>query len=104
MPGTMYDPNAPVSLARKAVGYAGLGGLASAADYGTWAEYRAAHPTLAVVLPVFCTVSGLASAYHGYKRNRNSVGWAVMWFLGGATAPILMPAIAIFQGYAKPAR
>jgi hypothetical protein len=45
-----------------------------------------------------------ASAYHGYKRNHDSVGWGLAWGLLGAAVPVVTPvAAAILQGYAKPA-
>lgn len=44
-----------------------------------------------------------AGAYHGYKRN-NSVGWAIWWAIMGGIAPVITPAIAVAQGFGKPAR
>jgi len=46
-------------------------------------------------------VSAGASAYHGYKRN-DSVGWAIVWGLLGGMFPIITPAIALAEGFAKP--
>lgn len=46
-------------------------------------------------------LSAGASAYHGYKRN-DSVGWAVVWGLLGSLFPVITPAIALAQGFAKP--
>lgn len=54
--------------------------------------------TLWFVLSVAST--GL-SAYHGFKRN-NSVGWAIGWGILGALFPVITPAIAFAQGFAKP--
>lgn len=48
------------------------------------------------------TVSMAASAYHGYKRNQ-SVGWALVWGALGAMFPILVPTIAVAQGFGKKA-
>lgn len=48
------------------------------------------------------TVSGLLSAYHGYKRNGGNLGWALAWFLMGSALPVVVPVIAFTQGYAKP--
>jgi hypothetical protein len=42
------------------------------------------------------------SAYHGYKRNHDNVGWAFGWGLGGVLFPIITPVIALAEGYAKP--
>jgi hypothetical protein len=47
-------------------------------------------------------VSSGLSAYHGYRRNRGSVGWAVGWALLGGIFPIITPAIAFAQGFGKP--
>lgn len=48
------------------------------------------------------TVSGLLSAYHGYKRNGGNIGWALAWFLAGSALPIVVPVVAFAQGYALP--
>jgi hypothetical protein len=44
-----------------------------------------------------------AGAYHGYKRN-NSIGWAIWWALMGGLFPVITPAIAVAQGFGKPAK
>jgi hypothetical protein len=44
------------------------------------------------------------SAYHGYKRNKNSIGWAAGWGFMGLLFPVVTPAVAIAEGYAKPMR
>jgi hypothetical protein len=46
--------------------------------------------------------SSAACAYHGYKRNNGSVGWAIGWWLLGGLLPVVAPVIAVAQGYAKP--
>jgi hypothetical protein len=56
---------------------------------------------LGVAVLLVRTVSAGASAYHGYKRNK-SVGWAVAWGFFGGAFPIVVPAIALAQGFAKP--
>ena len=48
------------------------------------------------------TVSGLLSAYHGYKRNGGNLGWALAWFLAGSALPVVVPVIAFTQGFALP--
>ena len=73
--GAKFNPNAPVSLARKAVGYAGLGGLGDA-TYG-YAEFRAAHPTAALIYGAIGLGVSVACGYHGYKRHRESPAWAI---------------------------
>lgn len=47
------------------------------------------------------TVSGLLSAYHGFKRNNGSLGWALAWFLAGSALPVVVPVIAFTQGFAQ---
>lgn len=49
------------------------------------------------------TASMAASVYHGYRRN-NSLGWALWWGLMGTIFPAITPAIAIAQGFGKPAK
>lgn len=48
-------------------------------------------------------VAGAAGgAYHGYKRNNGSIGWAIGWaVLGGAFWPVTIP-VALAQGFGKP--
>lgn len=41
-------------------------------------------------------------AYHGYKRNKGSVGWAIGWGVLGAIFPIITIPVSLAQGYAKP--
>jgi hypothetical protein len=59
--------------------------------------------TMQTIWGVAALASGVASCYHGYKRN-DSVGWAVGWFALGMVFPIITPVIAVAQGYAKPAK
>lgn len=47
-------------------------------------------------------VSSVASAYHGYRRHRGSVGAAVGWGLLGFVFPIITPVVALAEGYAQP--
>lgn len=43
-----------------------------------------------------------ALAYHGYRRNRGSWGWALTWgLLGGLVWPIT-GAVALAQGFGEP--
>jgi hypothetical protein len=52
------------------------------------------------------TVSMVASAYHGYKRNDvpggSPIGWALGWGALGSLFPVITPVVAIAQGYAEP--
>ena len=59
-------------------------------------------PGLVAVGEVIGVASVALSAYHGYKRN-DSVGWGVVWGLMGGLFPIITPAIALAQGFGKPA-
>jgi hypothetical protein len=45
-------------------------------------------------------ISGVASLYHGYKRN-NSIGWGLGWYALGVMFPLITPTIAVAQGYGK---
>jgi len=51
--------------------------------------------------------SGVAAAYHGYKRNDDSIGWGLMWGVGSSVfGPLGTGAALVFawdQGYAQPA-
>lgn len=86
-PHAKYDPTTPLAWARKTTGFSGLGAM----PYEVPLLYRVA-----------TTASVMALVYHGYKRNRGSVGWALMWgIFGGAVWPITVP-VALAQGYAKP--
>ena len=50
---------------------------------------------------VVSNAAAIACIYHGYKRNE-SVAWALMWGLGGAMLPLVLPVVAIAQGFAEP--
>jgi hypothetical protein len=54
----------------------------------------------AVAWTAVSTASMAASAYHGYKRN-TSVGWALWWGLCGGLFPVIVPTIAVAQGFGK---
>ena len=45
-------------------------------------------------------VSSVVCAIHGTRRN-DSAAWGLAWFVGGAVFPVLMPALAIGQGFGK---
>lgn len=57
-------------------------------------------------LRIFWGVASVVStgigAYHGYRRNNDSIGWALWWALMGGMFPIVTPAIAFAQGFGKP--
>lgn len=63
-----------------------------------------------VQYPTICWIHKLASiagvatgAYHGYKRNRGSVGWAIGWALLGGMVPYVTIPVSLAQGFGKPA-
>jgi len=58
--------------------------------------------TARYVWGAIAVASGAASAYHGYKRSRGSTGSAVGWGLLGTIFPIIVPAVALAQGFGKP--
>lgn len=43
----------------------------------------------------------IAGVYHGYKRNNDSVGWALVWGLLGGIWPVSIP-LMLAQGFGKP--
>jgi hypothetical protein len=45
------------------------------------------------------TAGAIASAYHGYKRNNDSLGYGILWGLFGGTNTL---STALVQGFAKP--
>lgn len=46
----------------------------------------------------------VAVAYHGYRRNRNSVPWGAAWAVGALLCPSVTMAFALTQGFAKTAK
>ena len=56
------------------------------------------------VWAVLGAASMALGAYHGYRRHRGSIGWAIGWALTGAFFPVITPAIAYAQGFGKPMR
>jgi len=42
------------------------------------------------------------SAWHGTKRNCGSLGWGLLWGLGGAALGPIMPLIGWAQGFSEP--
>lgn len=60
------------------------------------------NPWMWTFYQILAAASAGVSAYHGYKRNNGSVGWAIVWgFLGGAF-PVITPSIALAEGFAEP--
>ena len=47
--------------------------------------------------------AGAASGvFHGYKRHRGSIGWAIGWGLLGGILPVITIPLSLAQGYGKP--
>jgi hypothetical protein len=63
-------------------------------------------PTMSAIATVGWagSIAGMGlGAYHGYKRNHDSIGWGIGWgLLGGVFWPITIP-ISLVQGLGKPA-
>lgn len=55
-----------------------------------------------VAVAAVSTASMALSAYHGLKRNRGSIGYAIWWGLMGGMFPVITPVIAFGQGFAEP--
>lgn len=56
------------------------------------------------ILSLAWLAQSIACAYHGYKRNNDSVGWAIGWWFFGGLFPIPgVPVVwALAQGFADP--
>lgn len=67
-----------------------------------WSNADGSTNVAAVAWTAVSTASMAASAFHGYRRNQ-SVGWGLWWGLMGGMFPVIVPTIALAQGYAKPA-
>ncbi len=81
----------------------GLGALAQVSGLGQQRYY--AEPTWLTTLRIVLGITGGAlGTYHGYKRNRGSIGWAIGWGVLGYIFPIITTVVALAQGYGKPKR
>lgn len=79
-----------------------LGALAETSATPTTTLAPSKPPVIAYIWWGASAISGGASAYHGYRRHRGSLGWAIGWGLLGSIFPIITPAIALAQGFGKP--
>lgn len=52
---------------------------------------------------LFALLGAGLGAFHGYKRNDESVPWAVGWGLLGLNFPILTTLAAFYEGFGKSA-
>jgi len=78
---------------------------AMAIDQGWMTPGQAeAYKTWNKVMVFVRPISSTASAFHGYKRNNDSIGWALGWAFMGALFPLLTPTIGLAQGWGKKKR
>lgn len=63
----------------------------------------AVDPALSAAWTVASIAGGALGAYHGYKRNRGSIGWAIGWALLGSIFPVITLPVSLAQGFGKPA-
>jgi hypothetical protein len=75
-------------------GFTRLGDVTSGAPQITQTE-------IAVVGALSAASIG-ACAYHGYKRHRGSVPWAIGWAIMGGLFPVVSVAVAFAEGFGKP--
>lgn len=61
-------------------------------------------PTVKTAMVAASTIGGATGAYHGYKRHRGSLGWAIGWSLLGSLAPFITVPVSLAQGFGKPER
>ena len=50
------------------------------------------------------TGTAVLGTYHGYRRNVESVGWALAWGVFGTFAPVIALPIMFAQGFGEPKR
>lgn len=84
--------------------FAGVASMIGMHGMGRLSGIEDISPGLRTAMYVLSALSAGASAFHGYRRNRGSIGWALGWGFLGGLFPIVTPAIAFAQGFGKPAR
>lgn len=92
-----------VIRATQVVGTRGLGGLGQAEGEGDGTLSPQARGAAGVVFSLLGLAGTALGAYHGYRRNRGSIGWAIGWGLLGGMFPVITVPVALAQGYGKPA-
>jgi hypothetical protein len=60
--------------------------------------------TTGLVLSTLALASVSASAYHGFKRNGDSLGYGALWGGAAAVFPVITPAVAVAQGFGERAK
>jgi hypothetical protein len=103
----VYNPAAPMTILNSPPTYKEFHERVLAENgenvtYAVWMD-EATKDRFKKVAIGLMTVGGLASAYHGYKRN-NSFGWGIGWGLLGTIFPIPTTSFAMGQGYGKRGR
>lgn len=58
-------------------------------------------PAIATGLRVASLAGASLGAYHGYKRNHGSIGWALAWAFFGSVFPLITVPIALAQGFGE---
>lgn len=101
---TLATPLSPVmvSITNNAPAVRPSGAMEGSPSFNPYANPDGSTNTSAVVWTGVSVVSAFASAYHGAMRNKGSVGYGFLWGVAGALSPIVTPAIAVAQGFAKP--
>ena len=111
-PGTPFHPGAPgwteapyptwgenPNLAgRRRLATDGLGRVVAISGLGADMPFPSPPPWLRAV----SMLAAAASAYHGYRRNDESIGWAFGWAFFGSVLPVIALPVALAQGFGKP--
>lgn len=58
-------------------------------------------PAITTGLRVASIAGASLGAYHGYKRNHGSIGWALVWAFLGSAFPLITIPVALAQGFGK---
>lgn len=88
------------------IGGLGVAHLGQAADQVARVQVDSSYrpsPVYRYVWGALSLAGAGSGAYHGYKRNRGSIGWAIGWFLLGGLFPVVTIPVSLAQGFGKPA-
>lgn len=96
---------------RRLAGFGALAGFGQAAEEAalaegtgtsmTAAQWAEANQRWVMFYSVLGMVGGATGIYHGYKRNRNSLGWGLAWGLVGSIFPVITIPVMFAQGFGK---
>ena len=64
-------------------------------------QWRAPRP-LRYAYAALSVAGTTTGAYHGYRRNRGSIGWAIGWGILGGLFPFITIPVSLAQGFGKP--